>query len=56
MKTIENREQKVKRLMKKAQAHPDGSVKHSRIVMQICRLYDPMRFPEPDNNLVEVEF
>lgn len=42
--------------MKRAKTYPEGSPERSKIVMQICRLYDPERFPAPDRNLVEVDF
>lgn len=56
MKTVKNRDKQVEELMRAARKYPEGSAKRSRIVMQICRLYDPKRFSAPDPNTVEVEF
>lgn len=49
-------EKQVNALMEKAQGFVCGSAEQNNIVLQICRLYDPVRFPVFDESAPQLDF
>lgn len=56
MKTNKNIENEVNTLMKKARRFPCESSERNDLILKICRLYDPVRFPVFDESVIQVEF